>query len=188
MGQQFPALSDEHRAFIARQKMFFVATAAPGSRVNVSPKGLDAFRVLGPNEAAYLDLTGSGSETRAHLLADESRRITIMFCAFEGSPVILRLYGKGQSLMRGTPEYEEMRGHFEDITGARQIVRITFDLVQTSCGMGVPLYDFKDYRQSLPQYWLKHGLENLKKYWAKKNAKSIDGLETAFDPEVMGRR
>ncbi len=191
MGQQFPAINDQHRAFIEAQKIFFVASAAPKGRVNVSPKGMGTLRVLGTNEVAYLDCTGSGSETRAHLLACEDKRLTIMFCAFEGSPVILRLYGQGQSLMRGTPEYGAMLPHFEEIPGARQIVRLAVDLVQTSCGMGVPLFDYKEDRQNLVRYWVRQGAENLKKYWGLKNTRSIDGLPTQFEPDTMsapGRR
>ena len=107
MGKQFARIEPEHRAFIERQKIFFVASAPPKGRVNVSPKGLSSFRVLGENDVAYLDCTGSGSETRAHLIASDDKRLTIMFCAFEGDPVILRLYGQGRSLMRGTPEYAD---------------------------------------------------------------------------------
>ena len=104
--------------------------------MNVSPKGMSTFRVLGDNDVAYLDSTGSGSETRAHLLASDQKRLTIMFCAFEGDPMIVRLYGQGQSLMRGTPEYAALLPQFEEVPGARQIVRLAVELVQTSCGMG----------------------------------------------------
>jgi hypothetical protein len=185
MGQQFEAISDQHRDFIEKQKIFFVASAAAKGRVNVSPKGMGTFRVLGPNDVAYLDCTGSGSETRAHLSASDDKRLTIMFCAFEGSPVILRLYGQGQSLMRGTPEYASLIDRFEEMAGARQIVRLTVDLVQTSCGMGVPLFDYKEDRQSLVQYWIRQGADNLKKYWGLKNTKSIDGVPTGFERETM---
>jgi hypothetical protein len=129
---------------------------------NISPKGMATFRVLGGNEAAYLDCTGSGSETRAHLLASGDKRLTIMFCAFEGPPAILRLYGQGQSLMRGTPEYNAMLVHFEEIPGARQIVRLGVDLVQTSCGMGVPLLDYKEDGLNLVRYWMSQGVDQLK--------------------------
>ena len=188
MGQQFPAIDDKHRAFIERQKIFFVASAPPKGRVNVSPKGLACFRVLGPNEVAYLDCTGSGSETRAHLVASDDKRLTIMFCAFEGDPVILRLYGQGQSLMRGTPGYARLIEHFEEMPGARQIVRLDVELVQTSCGMGVPLFDYKAERGSLVDYWVRQGVEGLRKYWGLKNTKSIDGLATGFEPAVMVER
>ena len=108
MGQQFPALEDKHTAFIAAQKIFFVASAAPTGRVNVSPKGMSCFRVLSANRVAYLDVTGSGNETAAHLRAAPDQRLTIMFSAFDGPPVILRLYGRGQALHRGTPEYQAL--------------------------------------------------------------------------------
>lgn len=185
MGQKFSSIEDRHRSFIEAQKIFFVASAAPQGRVNVSPKGMASFRVLGPNEVAYLDYTGSGSETRAHLLASPDRRLTIMFCAFDGDPVILRLYGQGVSHMRGTPDYAQQIGHFDEKPGARQIVRLAVDLVQTSCGMGVPLYDYKQDRQSLVTYWVRQGAEGLKRYWQKKNVASIDGLPTRFDPDMM---
>lgn len=185
MGQQFARIEPEHAAFIGRQKIFFVASAPPKGRINVSPKGLSSFRVLGENDVAYLDCTGSGSETRAHLLACNDRRLTIMFCAFEGAPMILRLYGQGRSLMRGTPEYADLVAKFEEVAGARQIVRLTVDLVQTSCGMGVPLFDYKQERGSLVGYWAKRSVDNLRKYWGLKNMKSIDGLPTDFAPDSM---
>jgi Pyridoxamine 5'-phosphate oxidase len=185
MGKRFTKLEPNHKAFIERQKVFFVASAAPMGRVNVSPKGLSSLRVLGDNDVAYLDCTGSGSETRAHLLASDDKRLTIMFCAFEGAPVILRLYGQGQSLMRGTPEYAALLPNFEDVPGARQIVRLTFDLVQRSCGLGVPLFDYKEERGSLVHYWTAQGMDNLRKYWGLKNMESIDGLPTGFSPDTM---
>ncbi len=185
MGQKFSAISDQHRAFIERQRIFFVATAPPRGRVNISPKGMATLRVLGMNEIAYLDCTGSGSETRAHLVACEDTRLTIMFCAFEGAPLILRLYGQGQSLMRGTPEYSGMLQHFEEIPGARQIVRLIVDLVQVSCGMGVPLFDYKEDRQSLMRHWAWQGADNIRRYWSLKNMTSIDGLPTELEPDTM---
>jgi hypothetical protein len=185
MGKQFAKIEPEHRAFIERQKVFFVASALSKGRINVSPKGLSSLRVLGENDVAYLDSTGSGSETRAHLIASDDKRLTIMFCAFEGDPLILRLYGQGQSLMRGTPEYGALLSNFEEFPGARQIVRLAVDLVQTSCGMGVPLFDCKGERGSLVRYWTAHGIDNLRKYWGLKNMKSIDGLPTGFSPDSM---
>jgi hypothetical protein len=117
MGKQFARIEPEHAAFIERQKIFFVASAPPKGRVNVSPKGLSSFRVLGETDVAYLDCTGSGSETRAHLIASDDKRLTIMFCAFDGDPMILRLYGQGRSLMRGTPEYADLVPKFEEVAG-----------------------------------------------------------------------
>lgn len=185
MGKQFARIEPHHAAFIERQKIFFVASAPPRGRVNVSPKGLSSFRVLGETDVAYLDCTGSGSETRAHLLASDDRRLTIMFCAFEGAPVILRLYGQARSLMRGTPEYAELLPKFEEVAGARQIVRLAVELVQTSCGMGVPLFDYRQERGSLVGHWVAQGVEGLRKYWGLKNMKSIDGLPTGFAPDIM---
>jgi hypothetical protein len=181
MGQQFEALEERHCAFIARQKIFFVGTAAPASRVNVSPKGMDSFRILGPQAAAYIDSTGSGSETAAHLAASSDRRITIMFCAFEGEPMILRLYGRGTSRLRGSDDYKALLSSFEELPGARQIVTIDIDLVQSSCGMAVPLYDYAEEREALSNYWGKRSESELKKYWSIKNTKSIDGHPTHFD-------
>jgi len=185
MGQRFPSISDRHKAFIEAQRIFFVGTAAPAGRVNVSPKGMATFRVLGPNDVAYLDCTGSGSETRAHLLGPGGGRLTIMFCGFEGSPLILRLYGLGASLMRGTRSYAALLPHFDEIPGARQIVRLTVELVQVSCGMGVPLFDYKEDRGDLVRHWEQLGVDRLREYWGAKNVASIDGLPTRFEPTVM---
>lgn len=185
MGQQFPSIEGKHRSFIEQQKIFFVATAAASGRVNVSPKGMSSFQVLGDNDVAYLDCTGSGSETRAHLLTSDDKRLTIMFCAFDGDPVILRLYGQAQSLMRGTPEYEALLPHFEEMPGARQIIRLAVDLVQTSCGMAVPLFDYREDRSNLANYWEARDSGQLRKYWNLKNMKSIDGFETGFVPDEM---
>lgn len=186
MGQRFSAISDRHRAFIEAQKIFFVASAAIEGRVNVSPKGMGTFRVFGPNEIAYLDCTGSGSETRAHLVGGPGRgRLTIMFCAFKGAPLILRLYGQGESLMRGTLGYAALLPRFDEIPGARQIVRLEVDLVQSSCGMGVPLFDYREDRRELVRHWERQGPDRLREYWGAKNAASIDGLPTGFDPAVM---
>ena len=185
MGKQFPAIEDSHRALIERQHIFFVASAAPKGRVNVSPKGMGSLRVLGSNEVAYLDVTGSGNETRAHLLASDDHRLTIMFCAFDGEPVTLRLYGQAQSFLRGSSEYAALLPRFEELPGARQIIRLAVDLVQTSCGMGVPNFDYKDDRQNLSRHWTRQGPENLRKYWGLKNMKSIDGLPTRIEPDTM---
>jgi len=184
MAQAFPALAPEHKSFIAQQKIFFVASATKDSRVNLSPKGMSSFAVLGDNAVAYLDCTGSGNETRAHLLADP--RLTIMFCAFEGDPVIMRLYGEGQTHLRGTSEYAALLPHLgEEMPGAHQIVQLAVDLVQTSCGMAVPYFDYRAERENLIRHWTRQGVEGLRKYWAKKNMKSLDGLPTALTPETM---
>ena len=185
MGRQFPAIDDEHRAFIEKQRIFFVASAATTGRVNVSPKGMGTFRVLGANEIAYLDVTGSGSETAAHLRASPDRRLTIMFCAFDGPPMILRLFGQGRSLPRGTPEYSALLPHFEELPGSRQIIQLAVDLVQTSCGMAVPNFDHRGNRDNLVRWATGQGREGLRKYWRLKNMKSVDGFPTGFDPDRM---
>lgn len=186
MAQQFESINATHRAFIERQKVFFVATAAPTGRINLSPKGMDSLRVLSANRVAYLDSTGSGNETRAHLLACPGGRLTLMMCAFEGEPQILRLYGRARSHLRGSDDYAQRIGHFDEMAGARQIVELDVSLVQTSCGMAVPLYDFRKQRDNLNRYWLRQGFDTLRKYWGKKNLTSIDGLPTGLDPEAMG--
>ena len=182
MAVQFPALEAKHRAFIGRQRIFFTASAAPQARVNISPRSTDAFRILGANQVAYLDLTGSGNETAAHLLADG--RLTIMFCAFEGPPLILRLYGRGRSLHRGQEDYARALGAWfdgQEPLGARQIVVQEIDLVQTSCGFGVPLFEHRGERDALERWAAARGGEaGLAAYRQEKNAVSIDGLPTGI--------
>jgi hypothetical protein len=179
LAKQFPRLEPAHRAFIARQHVFFTATAAATGRINLSPKGLDSLRVLADDRVAYLDLTGSGSEASAHLLADG--RMTIMFCAFAGPPLILRLYGRGTAHRHDSPAYRELLPQFgAEPLGARQIVVLDVDLVQTSCGFGVPLYDYEGERPSLARWAENKGAEGLEAYRREKNALSIDGLPTGF--------
>ncbi|WP_046865599.1 pyridoxamine 5'-phosphate oxidase family protein [Microvirga massiliensis] len=185
MAKQFQSIEPALREFIERQHVFFVASATPDSRVNVSPKALNALRVLGPNTVAYLDLTGSGNETAAHMLANG--RLTIMFCAFEGPPMILRLYGRGRVLRRSSPEYtnllaEAFEGHGP--LGSRHIVVLDIDLVQTSCGFGVPSFEYRGERPSLPRWAEAKGEAGLEAYWLEKNARSIDGLPTGLVDET----
>lgn len=176
MGKRLEHISPELADFIQQQKIFFVGTAAEEGRVNISPKGTDTFRVLGENKIVWLNLTGSGNETAAHLL--KNNRMTIMFCAFEGKPMILRLYGTAQIFHNRDEKFQEYFRLFEDFTGARQIIEMDVDLVQTSCGFAVPLMDFKEERTILTNWADKQGEEGIKKYWAEKNMKSIDGFET----------
>lgn len=169
----FRDLDDKHRAFIARQPMFFVATAAEGARINLSPKGMDSFRVLGPNRVAYLDLGGSGNETQAHLAADG--RITIMFCAFDNPALILRLYGRGSFIGVDDAGFDEMMVHFSPLPGMRQIFVVDVDSLQTSCGWGVPRMEFERERDTLVRYHAQQDPgERLAKIAARN--KSIDGL------------
>jgi hypothetical protein len=184
MGKQFPAMTPAHRDFIARQRIFFTASATATSRVNVSPRPTDALRVLDERTVAFLDLTGSGSETSAHLRADG--RITLMFCALDEPPSILRLYGRGTSLPRGSEDYAallaSMYGNPEPL-GARQIVRIDIDLVQTSCGYGVPLFEYVGERDTLHRWAEQKGDAGLEEYRRQKNARSLDGLPTGLAEE-----
>ncbi len=185
MAKQFPRILDMHRKFIQRQHVFFAASAAPGARVNVSPRSTDALRVLDDRTVAYLDRTGSGNETAAHLRADG--RLTIMFCSFDGPPLILRLYGQGRILRRSSNGYarllaEEFGGR--EPLGARQIVQLNIHLVQTSCGFGVPLLDYIGERPHLDRWSEAKGEAGLEAYQREKNTRSMDGLPTGlFDPD-----
>lgn len=176
MGKQLQSLTPELSEFIANQKVFFVGTAAEEGRVNISPKGTDSFRVVGPNKIIWLNLTGSGNETAAHLL--KNNRMTIMFCAFEGKPMILRLYGQAKIYHKRDAEFHQYIELFPANTGSRQIIEMDVDLVQTSCGFAVPFMDFQEERKTLNSWSSKQGEEGINEYWAKKNTKSIDGFET----------
>jgi hypothetical protein len=169
----FPALTEEHRAFFARQPVFFVATAAEGARINLSPKGMDSFRVLDANTVAYLDVGGSGNETNAHLAADG--RITIMFCAFDQPALIFRIYGTGRAVLPQDAEWAALYARFTPLPGTRQIFVIAVREVQTSCGWGVPFMTLERERQTLTKYHAAQaGTERLAK-WAGRTS-SIDGL------------
>ena len=173
MAEFFDELNDAHRAMIAAQPLFFVATAAADARINLSPKGYDCFRVLGPKRVAYLDLGGSGNETNAHLLADG--RITLMFCNFRQPALILRIYGTGRPVVPWDREWDELAAHFTLMPGTRQIFDIAVGNVQTSCGYGVPLMTLDRERPTL----LKHHAKAAPGEWAGKHKRrraSIDGL------------
>ena len=153
MAEFFEELTESHAAMIARQPVFFVATAAEGARINLSPKGYDAFRILSPRRVAYLDLGGSGNETNAHLLADG--RITLMFCNFQQPALILRIYGKGRPVVPWDRDWDELAQHFTLLPGTRQIFDIDVESVQTSCGWGVPLMTLEKERATLVKYQAK---------------------------------
>lgn len=176
MGQRFDALTDRHRAFIEGQKLFFVGTATADSRINISPKGMDSFRILDSRRVLWLNVTGSGNETAAHVQQDT--RMTVMFCAFEGEPLILRLYGSTRVIHRNDPQWAAHAGRFPPMPGARQIFDMTVDLVQTSCGTGVPLYDYRGERDFLNPWAIQKGEEGLRRYWEAKNRFSIDRIPT----------
>jgi hypothetical protein len=187
MGKVYERLDDHLMDFIGRQHLFFVGTApeSPDGHLNVSPKGLDTFRNLGPKTVAYLDLTGSGIETVAHLR--QNGRITIMFCAFDGRPLILRLYGRGRVVEPGDPEWDGLIAGFPEYPGARSVVVVDVGRVADSCGYAVPLYEYKGERSQLIDYANKKGAEGLEEYKAQKNRASIDGIAGLRSAEGEGR-
>lgn len=174
MGRTLTTIDDATRRFIQSQHMFFVATAPANGHINLSPKGLDTFRVLGPNQVAYADFTGSGVETIAHLR--ENGRITIMFCAFDGGPNILRLYGKGRFVEPTDSEFKALAAQFNVNSLLRAIIVIDVSRVSDSCGFGVPLYDFKGHRNQMCEWVEKKGETGVREYQQRKNAHSLDGL------------
>ena len=168
-------ITGDHADFIGKQPVFFVATAAPDARINLSPKGMDCFRVIGPNRVAYLDFGGSGNETNAHLLADG--RITVMFCAFDRPALILRLYGTGAPVLPQDAAWAELAAHFTIEAGVRQIFDIAVESVQTSCGWGVPFMTFDRERQTLRKAWAPKSPDESLAIWTGRT-RSIDGLPT----------
>jgi hypothetical protein len=181
MGQALDSLDAKLTEWIAQQHVFFVATApSEGGHVNLSPKGHDSLRVLDPSTVAYLDLTGSGAETIAH--TRQNGRITVMFCAFEGPPLILRLFGVGEAHPVGSERFESLASHFRALPGARAIVTVAIDRVQTSCGYSIPFMDYRDERPTLQQWAERKGDDGLREYWAEKNVESIDGLPALDRP------
>ena len=176
MAQQYSEISDKLKQFIENQKIFFVGTATADSRINISPKGMDSLRVLDKSRVVWLNTTGSGNETSAHV--QENPRMTIMFAAFEGKPVILRVYGNAKVVHKNDPEWNELIPLFDPIPGARQVFDLTVDLVQTSCGMAVPFFDYVEERELLNNWAVKKGEEGLTEYWQQKNQISIDGKPT----------
>lgn len=169
-------LDDKLTAWIREQPVFFVASAPSGTggHVNVSPKGYDTLRVLGPTEVAYLDLTGSGAETVAHLR--ENGRLTIMFCAFSGPPRILRLFGAGRPVFPGDPDWAELSAHFDPRAGARAVIHLDIERIHTSCGYAVPFMDLVEERPTLHQWAERKSSAEMAEYHARKNTTSIDGL------------
>lgn len=176
MGKEYQEIDARMRAWIARQKLFFVATAplASNGLINCSPKGLDSFRVLGPRQVAYADIGGSGIETVAHL--KENGRIVIMMCAFDGPPKIFRFYGAGRVVESHQADFAGLAADFEDLPAIRNIVVVDVDCIRDSCGYGVPLYEFVDDRDSLPNWVNKKSDQELTDYRIDRNATSLDGL------------
>jgi len=176
VGKHYTEIPDKLQRFIAAQQIFFVATAAADGRVNLSPKGMDSLRILDRNRVAWLNLTGSGNETAAHIL--ENPRMTLMFAAFEGDPLILRLYGHAEVVHRNDPSWDALQALFPTIPGTRQFFDVAVDLVLTSCGMAVPYFDFVGERQLLNDWAAKKGPQGLQDYWEEKNQFSIDAKPT----------
>ncbi|MCV6637132.1 pyridoxamine 5'-phosphate oxidase family protein [Candidatus Albibeggiatoa sp. nov. NOAA] len=181
MGQTFTALSDKHIEFIENQKIFFVGTAVDTGNVNISPKGGDSLRVVDANTIVWQNLTGSGNESATHVIRNP--RMTIMFCAFEGKPLILRTYGNARVLHRNDAEWAQYMALFEPNFTARQIFILDISLVLSSCGMAVPFFDYQGDRDFLDKWAMKQGEEGIEQYWIKRNQKSLDG----FDTEIVTR-
>ncbi len=176
MAKQFPALGEDHVKFIEDQHMFFVGSAADEGRVNVSPKGMDSLRVLGPNRVAWMNLTGSGNETAGHLA--RINRMTLMWCSFTKRPLILRCFGSARTLHRDDADWAELAAGFPEHRSARQIYDVTLDLVQTSCGYAVPFMDYAGERPTL-QHWVDQRDDaDFRAYWRDRNQETIDGLPT----------
>ena len=179
MAKFYDALDEKLTGFIAEQNLFFVASAPEnGGHVNVSPKGGDTFRVLGPNRACYLDLTGSGNETAAHV--KQNGRMTVMFCSFTRMAQILRLFGTGHVVSKQDRDWADLVGLFPDYPGIRQIMVLYIEMVQTACGYQVPLMDFVAERETLSKSAKSKGPDGLAAYRAEKNMTSIDGLPTGL--------
>jgi len=182
MGKRYPNLQPDQITFIGDQHIFFAATAAPGARVNLSPKGMDCLRVLSPSRLLWLNLTGSGNETAAHLALDP--RITVMWCSFTVKPLILRAYGTARAIHRTDDDWADLAGHLPDLPGARQIIDLSIDLVQSSCGFAVPFMDFREDRPVLKTWAEGKGADGLRNYWDERNRQTIDGLPTGIEANL----
>ena len=178
MSKWYEAITPEIKKFVAEQMMFFVATAPSAGRINLSPKGMDTFRVLSGKRVIYLDITGSGNETAAHLF--ENGRITIMFCSFDKNPRIVRLYGRGRTIHPHDEKWNEYLAMFPATPGLRQIMEIDIDAAMTSCGYAVPKLDHLTERDTLRKYWEKRSDSDLAKYHRDMNQRSIDDLPTGM--------
>ena len=178
MSKFYDKLTNRLQTFIKNQKIFFVATAPEEGRINLSPKGMDSLRVVNENRVLWLNVTGSGNETAAHIL--ENPRITIMMCSFEGAPNILRIYGKGQAIHPGDSDWNDVVGLFPETPGSRQIFDITIESAQTSCGMSIPFFEYKGDREELNDWAREKGNDGIQKYWQDRNLTSIDGKPTGL--------
>jgi len=176
MGKQFDSIEDPHKKFIEQQHLFFCATAAPDGLVNMSPKGMDSLRVLGPNRICWMNITGSGNETAGHLL--EHDRMTLMWCSFEQRPIILRTYGTARAVHPGDKDWDALAALFPPHRSARQVFDLKVDLVQTSCGYSVPFMDYKGERDTMPKWVENRSDSEIRAYWVDRNATTLDGKPT----------
>ena len=179
MATQYPRLEEAHVAFIEAQHIYFTGSAAPDGRVNVSPKGMDSLRVLGPDRIAWLNYTGSGNETAGHLL--QSPRVTLMWCSFTLKPLILRAYGTARAIHRGDAGWTEAVAPRGDPAGARQVFDMAVEMVQTSCGYAVPFFDNPRERDTLARWTADKGPDGIRAYWDEKNTRTIDGAPTGIE-------
>jgi len=182
VAQQFNELDKDQIKFIETQKLFFVGTATESGRVNVSPKGMESFVVMSPNRVIWLNTTGSGNETSAHV--QHLPRMTIMFCAFEGNPLILRLYGTARVIHPADETWEELIGFFKPLPGSRQIFDVKIESVQNSCGMSIPFFEYTGERNELNEWAIEKSDEGIRDYWERKNQTSIDGLPSHIMDKV----
>jgi len=178
MAKIMSALNDSLATFIEKQQMFFVGTAARNGRVNVSPKGMDTLRVVNKNRIVWLNMTGSGNETAAHLL--DANRMTLMWCSFDEMPLILRVYGQANTIYPKQKNWAELAALFPKMPSARQLFELQIDSVQTSCGYGVPLFEFTAQRDRLEKWSADKDPATLQKYWQERNSLSIDGMDTGM--------
>ena len=185
MATVYSSILPKHEEFIRKQRIFFVGSAplSTDGHVNISPKGHDVLRIFSPNEVAYLDLTGSGNETSAHLI--DNARITFMFLAFEGPPIILRLYGRGKVVLPDSPEWDDMAKHFDILPGSRQIIHAKIEMVKSSCGFSVPFYSYNGERDILQKWATNKGEQELEEYRKKKNSISMDGIVTPIGEKFI---
>jgi len=178
MSEKFEKLTDQHIEFIKDQHLYFIGTAGAEGFVNVSPKGMDSFRVIDSSRVVWLNLTGSGNETAAHVL--ENGRMTVMFCSFDKQPVIMRLYGQAKAIHPRDESWGELAGLFPEYVGARQVFELQIEVVQTSCGYAVPYYEFKGDRPTLTKWADNHGKAGVEEYWREKNTKSLNDKDTGI--------
>ena len=181
MGTRYESLSDQHIAFIENQHLFFTGTAGATGKVNISPKGMDSLRILGPNRILWRNFTGSGNETAGHLA--QVNRITLMWCSFTRQPMILRAYGSARTIHPRDAGWATLAAHFPDQTGMRQLFDVTVDMVQKSCGYAVPFFDHAGERDTLRHWAEDKGADGIPAYWAERNARTLDGAPTGIVDE-----